>query len=386
MDFTADNVLDALTLCSGKLATRPDEIVDLVHRAEPGLAVTLFSAWEADGIDLSPALRGEVEAVRQRMDFYRAVTEHLRAKVPELTTIKGLEVADLYPAGLVRNMTDIDVVAPSESAQWDIAALLIQDGWELDSGTAVCVGGELRVMISMLLPHEDRYQAPYSAEISTLYTLGNLGGIPPVLGLPAQWQTPAIKNLLMLLNERYEQPFRAKDLIDSALLHEQLGGTEVDLLHQAVIELCLAAEYRELAGLVRTAGLASLPPLPGGRWTTTKVRARRAARQVRLLPRPVAFTGRNLQRRLMQGRTGRAGGIAWHALSRRIQAASAVRAGLVAFGLPLEGPPPDVPSAVLCRRNRIAWVDTPVARFLLTIGEDVTQAAVDELSAPAITS
>jgi hypothetical protein len=62
---------------------------------------------------------------------------------------------------------------------------------------------------------------------------------------------------------------------------------------------------------------------------------------------------------------------------------SAVRAGLVAFGLPLEGRRPDVASAVLRHRNKLTWVDTPVARFLLTIGEEVPQSAIDELSAPA---
>jgi hypothetical protein len=385
VDLTADKVLDALTLCAGKSATRPDEIVDLVRRVEPGLAVTLFSVWEASGAGLSPAMRSEVEAVRHRMEFYRAVVERIRVKVPGLTMIKGLEVADLYPAGLVRNMTDIDVIAPSESAQWDIVAILMQDGWKLDAGSALSAGGDLRMMISMVLPHEDRYQAPYSAEIGTVYTFGNLAGIPPLVSLPPPWRTPAIKNMLMLLNERYEQPFRARDLIDSVLLHEQLRGAELDVLHQAVTEARLAVEYHELAGLVRAAGLATFSPLPGGGRATASARARRFARQVGFMRRPLGCAARNLQRRQMVGQAGRAEGMAWGALSRWMPVLSAVRGGLVAFGLPLEGPPPDVTSAVLRRRNKITWVDTPVARFLLTIGGDVPQSAIDELSAPAIT-
>ncbi len=386
MDLTADKVLDALALCAGKSATRPDEIVALVRRAEPGLAVTLFSAWEAAGADLSPALLGEVEAVRDRMEFYRAVISRIRGKIPGLMTVKGLEVADLYPAGLVRNMTDIDVIAPSESAQWDIVAVLLRDGWELDSGSAISIGGDLRMLVSMVLPHADRYQAPYSAEIGTMYTLGNLAGIPPVASLRPPWQVPAVKNMLMLLNERYEQPFRARDLIDSVLLHEQLHGAELGTLHQAVAELCLAAEYHELAGLVRAAGLATFSPLPGGGRAIANARARRLARQVRFMRRPLGFAARNLQRRQMLGQAGRAEGMGWRALARWMPVASAVRSGLVAFGLPLEGPRPEVTSAVLRRRNGNTWVDTPVARFLLTIGDDVPQSAIDELSAPAITS
>jgi len=386
VDPTADEVLDALALCAGRSAERPDEIVDLVRRTEPGLAVTLFSAWEAAGVGLSPALRSEVEAVRHRMEFYRTVIERLRVKVPELTTVKGLEVADLYPVGLVRNMTDTDLVAPSESAQWDVVGVLMQDGWEVDAGSVISVGGDLRMLVSMVLPHEDRYQAPYSAEIGTVQMYGNMAGILPVVRLPAPWQVPAIKNMLMLLNERYEQPFRARDLIDSVLLHEQLHGAELSLLHQAVAKLCLAVEYHELAGLVQAAGLATFPPLPGGGRTIVNARLRRIAHQVGYLRRPLSGTARILQRRLVLGRAGRAGRMAWGVLGPRMPVTSAVRAGLVAFGLPIEGPRPDVASAVLRHRHKMTWVDTPVARFLLTIGEDVPQSAIDELSAPATTS
>jgi hypothetical protein len=64
---------------------------------------------------------------------------------------------------------------------------------------------------------------------------------------------------------------------------------------------------------------------------------------------------------------------------------AAVRAGLVAFGLPLDCPPPEVTSAVLRHRDGMTWVDTPVGRFLLTIGDEVPRSAIDELSAPATT-
>lgn len=360
-------------------------MVELVRRSEPGLAVTLFSAWEAAGEDLSPALHAEVEAVRQRMAFYRSVIERIGAKVPGLTLIKGLEVAALYPAGVVRNMTDIDVIAPSESAQWDLVTLLMQDGWTLESGSAVSLDGDLRVMVGMTRPHEDRYQAPYSAEIGTVYTLGNLAGIPPVVTLPPQWRTPAVKNMLMLLNERYEQPFRAKDLIDSVLLHEQLSSAELGLLHEAIIEVCLAVEYHELSGLVHAAGLATFAPLPGGVLAVAQARGRRLARQARFLRSPLGSAARNLQRRQLLEHAGRAESLAWGVLPRSMSVASAVRAGLLVFGMPIEGSQPDVTSAVLRHRQGITWLDTPVARFVLTIGDDISQSVIDELSAPDVT-
>jgi hypothetical protein len=100
---------------------------------------------------------------------------------------------------------------------------------------------------------------------------------------------------------------------------------------------------------------------------------------------PLRCAARNLQRRQMLGQTGRAEDMVWGAVSRRMPVISAVRAGMLAFGLPLEGPQPDVTSAVLRHRDGIAWVDTPVVRLLLTIGDDVPQSAIDELSAPATT-
>lgn len=380
MGLTVDNLLGALAVCSGKTVDDPAEIVDLVRRAEPSLAATLFSAWQAENDDLNPALRYEVQAVRGRIEYYRSIAARMRAEVPGLTTIKGLEVADLYPDGLVRNMSDLDIIAPSESGQWRVVSLLIQDGWEIDTATFSQLQGTLRVMVSMRRSHEDRYQLPYGIETATYYTLGNQAGIPPILSLPAQWRVPAIKNTIMLLHERYEQPFRARDLVDAALLHRSLRGSELDALHRAVIKLGLAVEYSELVRLVHRAGLGPMPSLSGGEWTAARVRALRLARSTRHFARPLAGTGRQLQRRLMEGKLRPAEHVAWGAVQRWLPATPAVRAGLLAFGLPLDVPPPQVTAAVLHSRGALTWADTPVARFLLTIGDEVEQSAVDELS------
>ncbi|HVB43694.1 MAG TPA: hypothetical protein VNF47_13455 [Streptosporangiaceae bacterium] len=383
MGLTADNLLDALAVCSGKRATGTAEIVDLVHQAEPSLAPTLFAAWEAAGAELTPAMRDELEIGRRRVAYYRAVLERLRAKVPELATVKGLEVAGLYPPGFIRNMSDLDLVAPSEQDQWEIARLLMQEeGWDLDSATFMRLNGDLYVMVSMRHPHENPDQPPYGAEITTYYTLGNQGGIPPVLSLPAKWRVPAVKNLLMLLNERYEQRYRARDLTDASLLRAQLSEAEAGTLVRAVVALGLAAEYAELTRLVAAAGLGQLPALPGRQWTVARVWGRRLARNVSFFARPLAGTGRQLQRRFMTGRMGPVDGLAWRAFERCLRTQSAIDAGLLAFGLPLDGLPPQVSTAALHFRGRLGWADTPVARFVLTIGEAVSQSAVDELSGP----
>jgi hypothetical protein len=282
---------------------------------------------------------------------------------------------------MVRYMNDLDFIASSQPALWQAVSLLTGEGWALDTATFSHIGGGLQVMVSLRQLPEDRFQLPYGVELATYYTLGNQGGIPPIVRLPEKWRTPAIKNTIMLLHERYEQPFRARDLVDAALLQESLPGDQIGALHEAIITLGLAVEYTELVRRVGQTALRPLQPLPGGQWTTARVRARRLARGAGFFTRPVAGTGRHLQRRLMAGKPGRAEGLAWEAVQRQLNATTAVRAGLLAFGLPLEGPRPDVAAAVLHRRGKMAWADTPAGRFLLTVGDYVSQSAVDELSA-----
>ncbi len=380
MELSGANLVEALGTACGEQAEEPAEIVGLVRRAEPGFAATLFSAWQAEGIALNAALREDVESAASRVGFYRSVAAELTKQVDSLTTIKGLEVAALYPAGLVRYMNDLDFITPSEDDLWRAVGWLTDEGWETDTATFSFLEGSLRVMVSLRKQNEDRFRLPYGIELATYYTLGDQGGIPPIIELPARWQVPAVKNSIMLLHERYEQPFRARDLVDAALLHESMGEPERRALREAVAELNLAVEYAELVRLVNQAGLADLAPLPGGRWVTARTRAVRLTRGAGFFAKPVTGTGRHLQRRLMMAKPGRAEKAAWELVQRRLHPATAIRGGLLGFGLPLGGPRSEVASAVLRRRGDLAWVDTPAGRFLLTVGDFVSEEAVTELS------
>jgi hypothetical protein len=380
MDLTADNLVKTLVTCASGPADEPAEIVALVRRAQPSFAATLFSAWQTEGATLNAALLQETDIMRSRVKFYRSVADRLLATVDGMTTVKGLEVADLYPAGWVRYMNDIDFVAPDEPGLWRAVGLLMGDGWDLAGITVTHADGSLQMLVGLRLPHEDRYQYSYGVDISTFYTLGDLCGIRPVLRLPVKWRAPGIKNMLMLLNERYEQPFRARDVLDAALLRESLRDGEIASLHEAIIELNLAPEYSELAGLVRDAGFGELSSLPGGHLTGARVRARRLARGACFFARPVTGTARHLQRRMLTGTLGRGQASAWTALGPRLEIASAVQGGLLAFGLPLDGPAPDMTAAVLRQRGKQAWMDTPAGRFLLTVGEEIEESALAELS------
>jgi hypothetical protein len=389
MGLTADKLVDALATCSGGeaegAAVEPGdanglaEIVLLVRHDQPTFAPTLLSAWQAEGRELSPLLQLELDTARARTAYYRSLDASIIAEVPGLTSVKGLEIIGLYPSGLARHMNDLDYVAAAETDLWQAASYLLRDGWELHTASFSFVSGSPQVMVSLRRPHEDPFQLPYGVELTTYYSMGNYGAVAPLLRLRDEWRSPAVKNMLMLLYERYEQRFRARDLVDTVVLHDAMHPEELTALHRAVVTLSLGVEYSELVELVRAAGLGSLPSLPGRRWTTGTIRARRMVRGASFFLRPLAGTGRQLQRRLITGEIGHVEGKVWDAVQRRLAVPPAISGGLLAFGLPLDMPSPEVTSTVLCRHGKLAWADTPIGRFLLTIGDYVSQDEVDEL-------
>jgi hypothetical protein len=379
MDLTAENLVAALAVTSGEQPEDIAETVEIVRKAEPNFAATLFSAWQAEGIELSPTLREEVAEITARIEFYRSVAARLLAEVDSLTTIKGLEVGALYPPGLIRYQNDLDFITFREPDLWRAISLLTADGWTVDTGTFSYIGGRLTIMVSVRKPCDNPFRLAYGVEFATYYTLGNQGGIPPIMKMPDRWLNPPVKNMIMLLHERYEQPFRARDVVDAALLHRSMSEADRRSLQDAIVSLNLVLAYSELIKLVNGAGLGPLAPLPGGLLTTAKAAATRVARGTSFFARPVSGAGRHLQRRLIAAKPGRAERFAWDLMERRLHPAAALRAGLLGFGLPVTGPNPDETVAVLRERGEYGWIDSPAGRFLLTIGDYVSDTAVDEL-------
>jgi len=383
MDLTAENLVAALAVTSGEQSEDIAEIVDIVRKSEPAFAATLFSAWQAEGIELSPTLREEVAEISERIDFYRSVAARLFSEVDSLTTIKGLEVGALYPPGLIRYQSDLDIITFCEPDLWRAVSLLTDDGWTVDTATFSYLDGKLVVMVSVRKPCPNPFRLAYAVELANYYTLGNQIGIPPIVKMPDRWLSLPVKNMIMLLHERYEQPFRAKDVVDAGLLNRSMSEQDRRALHEAIASLNLVLAYSELIKLVNAARLGPMEPLPGGLLTTAKAATIRGARGASFFARPVTGTGRHLQRRLMMAKPSRAETLVWDRVQRRLHPAAAVRAGLLGFGLPVTGPNPDVTVAVLRQRGEHAWVDSPAGRFLLTLGDYVSQTAVEELSAGA---
>jgi len=141
-------------------------------------------------------------------------------------------------------------------------------------------------------------------EITTYVAMGDLAGVAPVVDLPPRWQDPVVKNLMMLLFERFEQRYRARDLVDAALMLEALDSYPV--LWREIDRLGLWPEYTELVDLVERTELIAVPH--HGRSRTLSVagtRARRAGRRLAALRRPTDAGVRHLQQRLVFDQRGR---------------------------------------------------------------------------------
>lgn len=380
MDLTADALTRVLAVCCGSEPEGPDEAVWMVRKDQPTFAPTLYAAWRNEGSALNPALRYELEAACERVRRYRDLAADLASRVPGAVPLKGLEVADLYPADSVRYMNDLDYAAGDETRLWRLVGALVDDGWQLYTATFWIFDGRLHSLVSLYVPHEDPYCLRYAVEVASYVAMGDLAGVAPVVELPPQWRDPVVKNLLMLLFERFEQPYRARDLVDAALMLAALD--DYPTLWREIDRIGLWPQYGELAALLARTELVEIPrpPRPMS-LAIAGSRAKRAGRRLSGLRRPADAAARHLQQRLVFGQLSRPEQLLWSAAERRLPADRALRAGLLCFGLPVPGVQPDVTAATIRRRENLIFVDTPAGRFLLTAGDEVDEDGVDRVAA-----
>lgn len=373
---TLEAVLGAVC---GEELTEPWEVAWLLRHREYSFAPTVYSAWQLAGRELPPGLRYDLDLQRGRLEHYRELAEKLRSTAPGMIPMKGLDVAGRYPPGLLRYMNDLDYWVPDEAELWHATATMAGWGWEIWQATFGQDGDRLRVLVSLRRPHEDPYAQPYGMELTNYLSLGDLGGVAPLLDLPLPWRRPQLQNLIMLLLERFEQRYRARDLVDAAVLLDALGPAEQGTLWSALDRLRLWPEYAELTQRIAGTPLPAAPRphrLPAA---VATARARRGVGVAGTFRRPADGALRHLQRRLLyRGQRGPERW-AWSVLQSRLPAARALRAGMPLFGLPVDGGPATGSRAVLGRRGEVVWADTPVGRFVLAPGDVLPEDLLDAL-------
>ncbi|MFF6776675.1 hypothetical protein ACFY8W_24450 [Streptomyces sp. NPDC012637] len=105
-----------------------DGPAELLHRARAGrhLPHLVLSALARDGVRMGEAARAELRRARDRAAHYTRLAAEL-ARSTGVRAIRGLPLAGYYPAGLLRPLDTLDLVAPDQAALWQAVIRLVTE-------------------------------------------------------------------------------------------------------------------------------------------------------------------------------------------------------------------------------------------------------------------
>lgn len=377
-DLARPSALRQLLVSRGVPADADDAAVLRAARtARHKLHITVLSARESAGQPLSPEQQAELAAYQDRVKQYRATWSIISDTAPHAQVVKGWTIGDLYPPGVLRSAGDLDVVCPPGEL-WAAARALIENGWEVEAitlfpagpGADLDVSGWCHVLVDVVRPGDsDFIEDPYEVELrtadvatSTRVPARRLGDAP----LP-----PAAASVLALAAERWERPFRTRDIYDLLILSGQLDRAALDALNGALTATMLWPQMRELCRLLRRSGLGPPPDQPGSRRAAWRSRAARLRRSVTLWSHPLRVTGLLATSTVDADRGALADRLA-HAVQRRIGTWRLLRLGLPLFAVPLPAEPAratgEANGLTVERRGPHLVALTPVGSFLLVAG------------------
>ncbi|HEY3734635.1 MAG TPA: hypothetical protein VGL63_12035 [Streptosporangiaceae bacterium] len=382
------DALRQLMISRGAPAADDEALLRAARDPRHKLAVTLLSGWQASGRLLTDEQRAELAEHRHRIGRYLEVWPVIAAAAPDAYLVKGSAIAAHYPAGLLRAAGDLDVVCPAAQL-WPAARRLIEAGWEFGAftivpgrtsppavsrtrrgGTGDAAGWHILVELSQ--PSDTSIDEPYVIELRTADVATSIAR--PAWRLPAGASFPVAANILALAAERWERPFRSRDIYDLAVLSDRLDAAEAASLRDGLTATGLWPELRELAGLLRRSGLRPAPSLPDDRAAVRRARAARALRSAVRWSHPVRALGYLSLATVDRDRGARADRLAW-LVGERIGTRRLLRLGLPLFAVPLPagpapaGSPRAAPDELsLVQRGGHLVAVTPVGRFLMVAG------------------
>jgi hypothetical protein len=334
------------------------------------LAATLLSLLDLAGDPLSAEQRAELSVLRERSTFYGEVWKTLHALAPDAFILKGPVIGALYPAGVLRSASDLDVVCPTEAGLWACATHLQDQGWEVEALTVwrARTGDDLahHVLAELMRPGPaDDADTPYAVGLVTAEIVTDTHG--PAVQLARPTPTPAA-SAVALLAERWERPFRSRDLLDLALLLAELDATGLAALRDGLTRAALWPAWREALREIHRLGLPLPAGLPEAGATARRVALARRARRIGAWIHPV-----RLPALIAQAGTDREDShlvldAASEVVHRWIGVHRVLAARLPAFAVPLGGPQADVSRLRLVRAGRRLVARTPVGDFLLAGG------------------
>lgn len=392
------DALRQLLISRGVPAETDDEsLLRIACAPDHKLAVTLLSARAVAGQSLRPHEQAELAANRHRIGRYREAWSVVSGAAPDACVVKGSLIAGHYPPGLLRAAGDMDVLCPANQL-WPAARELVKAGWQV-SAFSIYPGmasasrahppgaGPIgnpdtpEIVIEFSQPSDTEIEEPYAVELRTVEVATSI--LRPATRL-AEPLPPVAGSVLALVAERWERPFRTRDVYDLAVLSDHLDPAERLRLSTALTTTGLWPEMRELSGLLRRSGLRPVPNLPDSRTSAWRARAARLAGSAVRWSHPVrvlgylSITTADTDRGALADRLSRV-------VHERIGAWRLLRLGLPLFAVPLPAAPagdslatPDRPgpSAAATTPDAVRLVRlgthlvalTPVGQFLMTAG------------------
>jgi hypothetical protein len=208
-----------------------------------------LSEVEAAGGTLDAGAAAYLARVRRRVRALHSLGAELAATY-DVTVIKGQAIARHLPPGVLRQSGDVDLVAHDEHALWQVVLDLRERCGAVLGGLSVLRAGEDRQLgVWLKWPAEEPLlDKPMGADVTTCTFAGDLKTVP-VRTVPTAEED--LLNLFAVAEERFQQKYRVKDLVDLSVLVPVLVRTYGDDLADVVAcwaeQLCLAPELLRLS-------------------------------------------------------------------------------------------------------------------------------------------
>jgi hypothetical protein len=387
-EVSVETVTRLLVARGADLRSDDGELLAAARAPRHRLAATLLSLWELDGRVLTSAQRAELAAYRERLEAYRATWRSLSKAAPDAFVLKGSGIAVLYPDGVLRSADDLEVVCTTSDDLWAAARALLDDGWQVASFTvhAARPGDSLieqtapdqtarcHVLMKITRPGPDAASGDeLSVTLTTAEMVTDPSRSPYQLARPPR--APLATHLVALAAELWGREPRSRDLLDLALLVEQLDADDLKALRDELNRTGLRPEWQTLTDAVADVGRplpVVLPETPGVALRERMARRVRAAARWSHPVRALAYAAQfGVERE--SALADRASGL----LHERIGVYRALLLGLPLFGVPLDGDaagtrvaqrPPGALGLEFVRIGRSLVVLSPIGSYLLAAG------------------
>lgn len=360
-----------ITELSDLYESTPRGLLELAEDHE--MKVLLASAWQSEGVTLSPPVAYEVEIFRRRFEGHRKLFAEMKGRVESLEVVKGNEIGDLYPEGWVRGGKDMDLRAPNQNDLWKAAAVLQEKGWTCSTIFVQRVEGTDNVIAVMKGDSLDpMFMRPEVVEIGCMAFMGNFFGLRPALAASIDPATPKTAlHLLGVLEQRLERKLVGRDVMDAVVLLERMDAADLSALWSLVDGLDSWKEWGHLVLVLDYLDIAGEDKLMpgGGRPRRRRASIRRGTRAVLRGVRPSVLVRSLVHKVSVRRWNGRLAMAAANFSGKMIHPTRILAAGLPLVGIPVDPRPAgkDVTTEVVGRR---LVVRCPLGTYLAIYGHE----------------